>query len=38
MGLALSERKLINQAGGEIVIQIDLRQAPIELFPFGRGK
>src|SRR5580700_4908260 len=33
--LALAGRQFVDQAGGEIMIEIDLRQAPIQLLPPG---
>ena len=33
--LAPAERQIVNDAGGETVIQVDLRQTPIQRLPIG---
>jgi hypothetical protein len=35
---ALAERQVVNDAGREIMIQVDLREAPIEALPIRKGK
>src|ERR1019366_8419217 len=36
--LTLAERQVVNDAGGEILIQVDLREAPIETLPVRERK
>ena len=37
IGFTFAEGQLINYAGGEIMIQVDLRQAPVQLLPSRQG-